>query len=64
MSAFLPLIIWLLSAMVCHYLAVKRNLSRTLLRRLFVVLFGPLAIPFVFLLKPEPGTDLTRDTQA
>ena len=55
MSAFVPLIIWLLSAVLCDYVARTRNVKKTFARRALVVLFGPLAIPFAFLLKPEPG---------
>lgn len=53
MGAYLPLILWLLGMVACHYIAKARGVKSTFLRRLFVVFFGPLAIPFVFLFKPE-----------
>lgn len=50
MGAYAFLIIWLVSHIICFYIAKRRNIKLTLLRRLFAVILGPLAIPFVFFL--------------
>ena len=57
MATFVPVIIWIVSAVICHYVAQARNVKPNLMRRLIVVVFGPLAIPLVFLVKPEPLVD-------
>jgi len=48
MAAYVFLIIWLISHLICLYIAKIKNIKPTLLMRLFAVLLGPLAIPFVF----------------
>ncbi len=53
MSAYIPVLVWLISAGICHYIAKRRNVKSTLLRRLIVVILGPLAIPLVFFTKTE-----------
>ena len=53
MGAYIPLIIWLISAFICHLIAKKRNVKTTLFRQLVVVFLGPFAIPLVYLFKPE-----------
>ena len=53
MGAYLPLIVWLASAVVCQLIARRRNVEESSARRLFVVIFGPFAIPFIFLFKPR-----------
>ena len=50
MAAYALLIIWLVSHVICIYIAKKRNVKLTLLRRLVGIFLGPLAIPFVFFL--------------
>ena len=57
MAAYLPVIIWIISAIICHYIAQARNVKSNLVRRLIVVFLGPLAIPLTFLAKPENSTD-------
>jgi hypothetical protein len=57
MAAYVPVIIWIVSAIFCHYIAQARNVKLNLVRRLFVVFLGPLAIPLVFLAKPENSID-------
>ena len=54
MGAYIPFIVWLIGAYICHLIARKRNVKPTLFRNLIVVFLGPLAIPFVYLFKPEP----------
>jgi len=53
MSAYIPALIWLLSAVICIYIAKTRHVKTTLMRKLIVVLLGPFAIPLVFFAKPE-----------
>jgi len=53
MSAYIPAIIWALSACVCLYIAKVRHVKSTLGWRLFAVILGPLAIPLVFFAKSE-----------
>ena len=53
MAAYVPFIIWIVSALVCFYIAKARKVKPNFMRRLIVVIFGPLAIPFVFFVKSE-----------
>ena len=54
MGAYIPFLIWLISAGICHLIANKRNVKPTLFRQLLVVFLGPLAIPLVYLFRSEP----------
>jgi hypothetical protein len=51
MSAYIPAIIWLVSAVACIYIANKRHVKPSFVRNLIVVLLGPFAIPLVFFAK-------------
>lgn len=53
MGAYIPALIWLISAFICNFIAKKRNVKATLSRTLIVVFLGPFAIPLVYLFKPE-----------
>jgi len=53
MAAYIPAIIWIISAIVCYYIAKARKIKPNLMRNLIVVFLGPLAIPLVFFAKPE-----------
>jgi len=53
MGAYIPAVIWLISAFICQLIARKKNVKVTLLRTLVVVFLGPFAIPLVYLFKPE-----------
>ena len=53
MTAYLPALVWALSALVCLFIAKRRHVRNTSLRAMAVVLLGPLAIPFVLAAKPE-----------
>lgn len=53
MGAYIPVLIWLISAFIYFLIARKRNVKETLFRTLLVVFLGPFAIPLVFLFKPE-----------
>lgn len=57
MTAYVPVIIWIVSAIICHYIARARNVKSNLVRRLIVVFLGPLAIPLAFFIKPEKSID-------
>ena len=58
MDAYVPVTIWIVSAIICHYIAKARNVEANLGRRLAVVLLGPLAIPLAFLVKPETSIEV------
>lgn len=53
MGAYIPVVIWLVSAIVCIYIARERNVKPSFIRNLIVVVLGAFAIPLVFLAKPE-----------
>ena len=53
MGAYIPFLVWLISAVICDRIANKRNVKVTLLRTLVVIFLGPFAIPLVYLFKPE-----------
>lgn len=59
MAAFIPIIIWIVSAIICHYIAHARNIKSNFVRRLIVVFLGPLAIPLALLIKPEKTIDIS-----
>lgn len=53
MAAYVPVIIWIVSAIICHNIARARNVKSNLMRRLIVIFLGPLAIPLAFFVKSE-----------
>ena len=53
MTAYLPALLWSLSACACFFIAKRRSLKTTAVRAILVVLLGPLAIPFVLAARPE-----------
>ena len=53
MGAYIPFLVWMISAFICQWIARKRKVKVTLLRTLVVVFLGPFAIPLVYLLKPD-----------
>lgn len=53
MNAFVPVIVWMVSIIICHLIATRRGVRPNLFWRLFVIILGPLAIPFVFFIKPD-----------
>ena len=53
MGAYIPVLVWLASGVICHFIAKNRNVRETLIRRLVVVFLGPFAVPLVYLFKPE-----------
>ena len=59
MSNYVPVIIWVLSAFVCLWIAKARHVRPTTLWAIVVAILGPFAIPLVFLARPSqtPQTD-------
>jgi len=53
MSTYIPVLVWLIGAGICYYIAKRRNAKFTLLWRITVVILGPLAIPLIFFAKTE-----------
>ncbi len=56
MTAYVPALIWLLSVIICYYIAKARHVKPSLIWNVIVVLLGPFAIPLVFLAKPKEST--------
>ena len=58
MTAYVLVLIWLLSAVVCYYIAKARGVKTGLMWNMIVALLGPFAIPliFLFLAKAEEST--------
>jgi hypothetical protein len=53
MVTYVPVIIWMVSAIICHYIAQYRNVKPSIIQRLIAVILGPIAIPLTFLIKPQ-----------
>jgi len=53
MTAYLPALIWSLSAFACLFIAKRRVLRITAIRAVLVTFLGPFAIPFVLAARPE-----------
>jgi hypothetical protein len=53
MTAYIPALIWLLSAVVCLRIAKVRHVKPTAVRAMIVALIGPIAIPWALMAKPE-----------
>ena len=51
MDKYMPVLVWVISAMICYYIAAARNVKPSLFWKLIVVVLGPLAIPLLFLAK-------------
>ena len=52
MTAYLPALIWSLSAFACLFIAKRRALKTTAVRAILVTFLGPFAIPFVLAASP------------
>nr|WP_314635468.1 hypothetical protein [uncultured Janthinobacterium sp.] len=53
MTAYLPALIWSLSAFACFFIAKRRHVRTTAFKACLVTVLGPLAIPFVLAARPE-----------
>jgi len=51
MSTYIPAIIWLISAIICYYIAKRKNIKPTVLWNLTFVILGPIALPIILLVK-------------
>lgn len=56
MSTLLPALVWLLSGLVCLYIAKRRHVKQTAVKAMAVALLGPIAIPWIMVAKPEKFT--------
>ena len=53
MSAYIPALIWMLSAVACHLIAKRRHVKKTTRKEIAVALIGPFAIPWFLMAQPE-----------
>ncbi len=51
MITYVPVLVWILSALICLYIAKQRNVKVTLFWKITAVVLGPFAIPLVFFAK-------------
>jgi hypothetical protein len=59
MATYVPVIIWVVSAIICHYIAQSRNVKPSIIQRLIAVILGPFAIPLTFLVKPQEKQEIS-----
>jgi hypothetical protein len=48
MAPYIPVLIWIVSAVICISMAKARHVKPTLFWKFIVVFLGPLAIPLIF----------------
>lgn len=53
MAGYVLAFVWLVGAVFCDYVAGKRGVRKTAVRTILFAVFGPLAIPFVYVIRPE-----------
>jgi hypothetical protein len=53
MAAYIPALIWLLSAVVCFRIVKRRHVKPTAILGIIAALLGPIAIPLLLLAKSE-----------
>lgn len=46
MPAYLPALIWIYSAIICHVIAKRRHIASTTPKAIAVTFLGPFAIPY------------------
>lgn len=56
MTAYLLVSVWLVSALLCHYIAKSRGNKLSVWWDMALAVLGPFAIPFVYLIKTNPDT--------
>jgi len=49
MSMYVPVIVWMLGAGICYYIAKWKNVKLTVLWNLTFAFLGPIAIPIILL---------------
>ena len=57
MTAYIPALIWSMSAFACMLIARRRNLKSSAFWAVTVTLLGPFAIPLVLALNPVKRND-------
>ena len=61
MGAYLPFIVWLIAMTICIYIAKSRGVHNAGFGwTMFVVIFGPFAIPFVWLFVKPKDEETTK----
>lgn len=60
MFAYVLTLIWFISVIVCLYIARKRHVKQSFLRKLVVLLLGPFAISLVFFIKADTTMQSSR----
>ena len=60
MIDYVPVLIWVLSAIICYYIAKARGVKYGLMWNMIIVLLGPFAIPLIFLARPRESTADSR----
>ena len=60
MGAYIPFIVWLAGIAVCALIAYYRKIRTNLFWRVFVIFLGPLAMPFMFFIRPDPDVRSDR----
>lgn len=66
MSMYIPVIVWMLSAGICYYIAKRKNIKPAVLWNLTFVFLGPIAIPIILLIKSkkhEINGDVNKNTE-
>lgn len=53
MGPYIPAIVWLIGIAICAWILNRRNVKSSFSWNLLITFLGPLAIPLVFLAKPE-----------
>lgn len=60
MAAYLPVIIWITGALLCYLILRKKGVKSSHFWNIVIVIAGPLAIPFVFLAKPNKDRTIDK----
>ena len=60
MGAYIPVIVWVISAIICYLIAKKRDVEHSLFWDLIIVFLGPFAIPLIFLARPARQDTTTQ----
>lgn len=53
MAGYTIALIWVVGAVLSDYIARKRGVRKTALRTILFAVLGPLAIPFVYMMRVE-----------
>ena len=61
MATYAPVIIWVIGAMLCYYIAKARKVKINLFWSIAIVILGPFAIPLMFLAESEQKKDVDSE---